>query len=68
VTDQNGNNIANGTATVSIDKTSGVNGDMANVTVTPTAFSSLGIVYLYVTSVLPGAQAHHYLPILVSQN
>jgi len=68
VTDQNGNNINNGTATVTIDKTSGVNGDTANVTVTPTAFSSLGIVYLYVTSVLPGAQAHHYLPILVSQN
>lgn len=68
VTDQNGNKIANGTATVTIDKTSGVNGDTANVTVTPTAFSSLGIVYLYITSTLPGTQAHHYLPILVGQN
>jgi hypothetical protein len=68
ITDQNGNGIANGKATVAIDKTSGVNGDMANVTVTPTAFSSLGVVYLYITSVLPGAQAQHYLPILVGQN
>jgi hypothetical protein len=66
--DQNGNVINNGTATVTIDKTSGVNGDIANVTVTPSAYSSLGIVFFYVRAVLPNATQHHYLPILISQN
>ena len=51
--DQNGNAINNGTATVSIDKTSGVNGEKANVTVTPTAFNSLGTVFIYLRSALP---------------
>ncbi len=64
--DQNGNNITNGTATVTIDKTSGVNGNIAYVTVTPTAFSSLGVLLFYVRSVLPNSQQHHYLPILIS--
>ena len=66
--DQNGNAINNGTATVTIDATSGVNGDIAYVTVTPTAYSSLGVVFFYIRSVLPGAQQHHYLPMLISQN
>jgi hypothetical protein len=66
--DQNGNTITNGTATVTIDKTSGVNGDIANVTVTPTAYSSMGITFFYIRAVLPSAQQHHYLPVLLSQN
>ncbi len=64
--DNNGNPINNGTATVTIDKMMGVNGEKAYVTVTPTMYSSLGVVFLYITSVLPGAQAHHYAPILIS--
>jgi hypothetical protein len=66
--DQNGNNINNGTATVTLDKTSGVNGDIANVTVTPTSYSSLGITFFYIRAVLAGSQQHHYLPVLISQN
>lgn len=66
--DGNGNPITNGTATVTIDKTSGVNGDIANVTITPTAYSSLGLTFFYIRSVLPNSQQHHYLPILISQN
>ncbi len=66
--DMNGNQIANGAATVTLDLTSGVNGQIANVTVTPTAFSSLGLTYFYIRAVLPGAKSHHYLPILISQN
>ena len=66
--DQNGNNINNGTATVTLDTTSGVNGQTTNLTVTPTAFSSLGVIFFYVRAQLTGAQAHHYLPVLISQN
>lgn len=66
--DMNGNNIDNGTATVTLDLTSGVNGQIANVTVTPTAYSSLGVVFFYIRAVLPGSQQHHYLPVLISQN
>jgi hypothetical protein len=66
--DQNGNNINNGTMTVTIDMTSGVNGQIANVTVAPTSFSTLGVNFFYIRSVLPGAQQHHYLPVLVSAN
>ena len=66
--DQNGNNINNGVATVTLDKTSGVNGDIANVTVTPTSYSSLGITFFYIRAVLTGSQQHHYLPIIISAN
>jgi hypothetical protein len=66
--DQNGNNINNGTATVTIDRTSGVNGDIAYVTVTPTDYSSLGVIFFYVRAVLPSATQHHYLPVLISQD
>ena len=66
--DQNGNNIDNGTATVSFDLSSGVNGQIANVTVTPTAYSSLGITFFSIRSQLTGSQQHHYLPVLISQN
>ncbi len=66
--DMNGNQITNGAATVTLDLTSGINGQIANVTVTPTAFSSLGLTFFYIRAVLPGATTHHYLPILISQN
>jgi hypothetical protein len=66
--DMNGNNIANGAATVTLDLTSGENGQIANVTVTPTAYSSLGLTFFYIRSILPSATTHHYLPILISQN
>ena len=66
--DMNGNDIANGAATVSIDTTSGVNGDIAYVTVTPTSFSTFGVVFFYIRAQLPGATQHHYLPVLISQN
>jgi hypothetical protein len=66
--DQNGNNIANGNMTVTLDLTSGQNGQIANVTVTPTSYSTLGINFFYIRAVLPGAQQHHYLPVIVSQN
>ncbi len=66
--DENGNNIDNGTATVTIDQASGINGQMANLTITPTAYSTLGVIFFYVRAVLPGATEHGYLPVLVSQN
>jgi hypothetical protein len=66
--DENGNNINNGTATVTIDRTSGVNGDIAYVTVTPTDYSTLGAIFFYIRAVLPSATQHHYLPVLITQN
>jgi hypothetical protein len=66
--DQNGANIANGDATVTIDKTSGVNGDTANVTVTPKSYSTLGVTFFYIRAQLASSQQHHYLPVLISQN
>jgi hypothetical protein len=66
--DMNGNAINNGTSTASIDVTSGVNGDIAYVTVTPTAYSTLGLTFFYIRAQLPGATQHHYLPILLSAN
>ena len=66
--DRKGKAIANGQATVTFDSTTGLNGDVVSVTVTPTDFGPLGVVYLYVKSALPGALANHYMPIIVSQN
>jgi hypothetical protein len=66
--DLQGNTINNGSANITLDRTSGVNGGVAMVTVTPTAFNSLGIVYFRIKSTLPNAQQSHYLPILISQN
>lgn len=66
--DRQGNAIANGAANVVLDLTSGVNGQIANVTVTPTAFSSLGLTYFYIQSTLASTGTPHYLPILISQN
>jgi hypothetical protein len=36
--------------------------------VTPTSYSTLGIIFFYIRAVLPGAQQHHYLPVIVSQD
>jgi hypothetical protein len=66
--DMNGNPINNGTATVTLDKSSGTNGDVVNVTVTPTAWSPLGVVYFSINSLVPGDPQPHFLPILVSQH
>lgn len=71
--DQNGAAINNGTATVTLDKTSVVNGDMVTVTVTPTAWSTLGVVYVWFHNLTPGASMnnpppHGDYPILISQN
>lgn len=66
--DMNGNNINNGTATVTLDKSTGVNGEIINVTVTPTAWSSLGIIYFNIRSVPAVGAVHGELPVLISQN
>ncbi len=60
----------NGTATVTIDKTSGQNGEIANVTVTPTAAGDLGFQIMTITWDPPpaaqaGSFAPHFLPILI---
>jgi hypothetical protein len=67
VVDANGTPIDNGTATVAFDRSSGQNGDVVTLTVTPTAWSDLGVVYLAVRSLLPGQSLYHYMPILVGQ-
>ena len=51
---------------MTLDRTSGVNGDIANVTVTPTSYSSLRITFFYIRAVLTGTKQHHYLPVLLS--
>ncbi len=69
--DQNGNALNNGTATVTLDKTSVVNGDMITVTVTPTGWGSLGVVYVWFRNFLPGAamnSQHGDYAILISPN
>ncbi len=63
-----GTGIANGAANVSLDRTQGLNGDVAHVTVSPTAFNPLGVVFLEVEATLPGSKQRHVLPFLVSQN
>ena len=71
VTDANGANIANGAATVTIDKPTGQNGDKAKITVTATSMSSTGVLFLLLTSVgtAPandaGPTPKHYMPILI---
>jgi hypothetical protein len=67
VVDASGAAIQNGTATTALDHTSGNNGDTVTLTVTPTAWSSLGVVYLAVRSLLPGQTQHHYTPIVIGQ-
>lgn len=55
--------ISNGTATVTIDKLSGQNGEMAYVTVTPTKAGALGFQKMAITWDAPtGAAATSYFP------
>src|SRR5215471_18854658 len=49
-----GTTVANGTAMITIDKPSGVNGELANITVTPQTFAAGGFVYVEIVSHLPG--------------
>jgi hypothetical protein len=62
VSDLNGNPFRNGSAHIQVDRTKGTNGEKANVTVTPLAFNSMGVIYLEIISTLGGA---HYLPVLI---
>jgi hypothetical protein len=69
--DQNGKALTNGTATVTLDKTSVINGDTITVTVTPTNWGQLGLVYMWFRNSLPGAamgSPHGDYAIIVSQN
>ena len=56
VKDQNNAVILNGQATATIDRPSGHNGHRAKVTVTPTQFNALGVIYLELHSVLQGGE------------
>ena len=66
-----GKPIANGTATVTIDKTSGQNGEKATVTVTPSKAGQLGFQRMAITWDPPASDAHatgllpHYQPIIL---
>jgi hypothetical protein len=66
-TDRKGRTIQNGAATVTIDKDSGLNGEIANVTVTPTAYGTLGVTMFVIRAGLAGSKRHHYLPILLGR-
>lgn len=66
--DMNGNPINNGTATITTDKTSVINGDTITVTVTPTAWGGLPCLYVWFDSALPGAAYHGHYPIVISPN
>jgi hypothetical protein len=59
--------VSNGRATVAIDKTSGQNGDQANVTVTVTAKGASGFHVMAITWDPPasGPYQPHYLPLLI---
>ncbi len=68
--DESGNPLGNGAATVSIDRTSGVNGEKALVSVTPTTAGPLGFQLMAITWDNPGdaeaaLYAPHYLPVLI---
>jgi hypothetical protein len=69
LTDQNGNPIPNGqvAAAGTIDNPSGHNGHRANVTITPSSFNALGVLYLELHSVLQGGEEKVY-PVLLSPN
>jgi hypothetical protein len=62
-----GLSMSNGRATVAIDKTSGQNGDQANVTVTVTAKGASGFHVMAITWDPPtsGPYLPHYLPLLI---
>jgi hypothetical protein len=62
-----GRSVSNGRATVAIDKTTGQNGDEANVTVTVTARGASGFHVMAITWDPPAAGPYlpHYLPLLI---
>jgi hypothetical protein len=62
-----GRSVSNGRANVAIDKTSGQNGDRANVTVTVTAKGASGFHVMAITWDPPtsGPYLPHYLPLLI---
>jgi hypothetical protein len=64
---ETGNPITNGAATVSIDKTSGQNGDIANVTVTVSAKGEAGFHVMAITWDPPTQSgfAPHYMPVVL---
>ncbi|MFI5297205.1 MAG: hypothetical protein ACHREM_03835, partial [Polyangiales bacterium] len=66
--DPSGNALTNGAATVAIDKTTGVNGEKAYVTVTPSSFGAWGALFIRFTVKATGAADPHDLPILLSAN
>jgi hypothetical protein len=66
--DMNGNPVDNGTATVTMDKTSVINGDKITVTVTPTTWGGLGNVFILFKNNLSGATAHGDYPVVISEN
>jgi hypothetical protein len=66
LTDQNGNPLANGQATITIDQPSGRNGHRAHVTVTPSSSGAIGGQYIELQSQIGGGE-RHYFPVLVAQ-
>jgi hypothetical protein len=64
IQNRGGMDVANGTADVVIDKTSGVNGEKAYVTVTPKTWNASGMIYLELVSTYG---ASHYLPLLIGK-
>jgi hypothetical protein len=65
LTDEHGTKVPNGAASATIDNPSGHNGHKAQVTVTPTSFNALGLVYMELHSVLQGGEEKVY-PIFLS--
>jgi hypothetical protein len=65
LTDPSGTPYDDGAATVTIDQPTGVNGQKAFVTVTPTKAGQGKFQLIVLTASLPGAQANHYLPVLI---
>jgi hypothetical protein len=61
-----GSPVTNGTADVAIDMPMGQNGNKAYITVTPKTFSSMGVIYIELTSMLTSSNKH-YMPILIGQ-
>ncbi|HEY3820877.1 MAG TPA: hypothetical protein VGL81_27120 [Polyangiaceae bacterium] len=65
--DDMGNSVSNGKATVKIDKTTGQNGDLANVTVTVTTKAPSGFHVMAITWDPPTSEEFlpHYLPLII---
>jgi hypothetical protein len=60
-----GSTLNNGSAMVMIDKTSGLNGEKAHITVTPMAYNSTGGTYIELISNLTGFE-RHITPFLIA--